>query len=51
MVRALPTGAESPGFKTACERDFSNTLSVYPAGNEYPPLFRAGKSESGEEGE
>lgn len=40
MVRALVTGAECPRVKTGCARDFSKTF-VYPAGKEYPTLFKA----------
>jgi len=32
-------------------RDFSKTLSVHPAGNGYPTLFRAGEGKGGEEEE
>ena len=40
MVRAVTTVAEDPRFKNqVCVRDFSITLSVYPAVNGYPFLL------------
>lgn len=44
----LTIGIEGARIKTACEHNLKN-LSVQPVGNGRLALFRAGKSESGEE--
>jgi len=51
VVRALNTGVEDPGFKTACAWDFLKKLSIHLEGNVYLALFRGGRGESGEKGE
>jgi len=51
MVRALVTGAEGPGFNTACVCDFSKTLSFHPAGSGNPTLASTGVGEGGEDEE
>jgi len=47
IVRALDTGAESPGFKTTCAI-FQQTLFSRPTTNGYPASFGAGEEEGGE---
>lgn len=49
MLRALVTGAECPGAKSACAQDFSQFLAIDPADNGYtrsfPKLAKRGKEE------
>ena len=50
VVTALACGAEGPGIEITFDRVSGKveTLSVHPAANEYPALFRAGKCLGGE---
>ena len=45
MVKALTTSLDNLGFETGCARDFFSSVSVYPAGNGHPSLFRGGGKE------
>jgi len=49
VVRLLAIGAEGPEFKMFGA--IFQKLTVYPAGNGHPALFRAGEGEGSEEEE